>query len=100
MSVALTVVNIALIVGSAMWFIRTAEPDEMGHYADYDTWWRMELSVFMTVTSLVYAPAAIKVVIDNVKSARKRNMEPQEERISRTWHWIVAVVLVLIPGGI
>lgn len=100
-SVAFTVVNIALIVGSAMWFIRTAEPDEMGHYADYDTWWRMELSVFMAVTSLVYVPAAIKVVTDNVKSARKWIMEPQEgERRSQTWHWIVAVILVLIPANV
>jgi hypothetical protein len=55
----------------------------------------------MAVTSLVYAPAAIKVVTDNVKSARKRNMELQEgERRSQTWHWIVAVILVLIPANI
>jgi hypothetical protein len=55
----------------------------------------------MAVTSLVYAPAAIKVVIDNVKAARKRNMESQEdERTSRIWHWIVAVILVLIPANI
>ena len=100
-SVAFTVTNIALIAGSAMWFIRTGEPDEMGHYADYDTWWRMELSVFMAVTSLVYVPAAIKVVTDNVKSAIKRIMEPQEgERRSQTWHWIVAVILVLIPANV
>ena len=101
LSVAFTVVNIALIVGSAMWFIRTGEPDEMGHYADYDTWWRTELLVFMAVTSLVYAPAAIKVVINNVKAARKRNMELQEdERTSQTWHWIVVVILVLIPANV
>ena len=100
-SVAFTVVNIALIVGGAMWFIRTAEPDEKGLYADYDMWWRMELLVFMAVTSFVYAPAALNVIIANVKSARKQNIEPQEdERTSRTWHWIVAVILVLIPANI
>lgn len=100
-AVAFTVVNIALIVGSAMWFIRTGEPDEQGLYADFDTWWRTELSVFMAVTSLVYVPAAIKVVIGNVKYARMLNMESQkDESASRTWHWIVAVILVLIPANI
>lgn len=101
LSVAFTVTNIALIVGSAMWFIRTGEPDEKGLYADFDTWWRMELSVFMAVTSLVYVPAAIKVVIGNVKYARMLNRETQkDERASRIWHWIVAVILVLIPANI
>ena len=100
-SVAFTVTNIALIAGSAMWFIRTGEPDEQGLYADFDTWWRTELSVFMAVTSLVYVPAAIKVVIGNVKYARMLNMESQkDESASRTWHWIVAVILVLIPANI
>lgn len=100
-SVAFTVTNIALIAGSAMWFIRTGEPDEQGLYADFDTWWRMELLVFMAVTSLVYVPAALKVVIGNVKSAKELSIEPQkDERTSRTWHWIVAVILVLIPANI
>lgn len=100
-SVAFTVTNIALIAGSAMWFIRTGEPDEQGLYADFDTWWRMELLVFMAVTSLVYVPAALKVVIGNVKSAKELSIEPQkDERASRTWHWIVAVILVLIPANI
>lgn len=101
LSVAFTVVNIALIVGSAMWFIRTGEPDEKGLYADFDTWWRMELLAFMAVTSLVYVPAALKVVIGNVKYARMLSMESQkDERTSRIWHWIVAVILVLIPANI
>ena len=61
----------------------------------------MELSVFMAVTSLVYVPAAIKVITDNVKSARKRIMDPQEgERRSQIWQWIVAVILVLIPANV
>lgn len=101
LSVAFTVTNIALIVGSAMWFIRTGEPDEQGLYADFDTWWRTELLVFMAVTSLVYVPAAIKVVIGNVKYARMLNMETQkDERASRIWHWFVAIFLVLIPANI
>lgn len=101
LSVAFTVTNVALIVGSAMWFIRTGEPDEKGLYADFDTWWRMELLAFMAVTSLVYVPAAIKVVIGNVKYARMLNRETQkDERASRIWHWIVAVILVLIPANI
>lgn len=101
LSVAFTVTNVALIVGSAMWFIRTGEPDEKGLYADFDTWWRMELSVFMAVTSLVYVPAALKVVIGNVKYARMLNMEPQkDERASRIWHWFVAIFLVLIPVNV
>ena len=101
LSVAFTVTNVALIVGSAMWFIRTGEPDEKGLYADFDTWWRMELSVFMAVTSLVYVPAALKVVIGNVKYARMLNMEPQKyERASRIWHWFVAIFLVLIPVNV
>lgn len=101
LSVAFTVTNIALIVGSAMWFIRTGEPDEQGLYADFDTWWRMELLAFMAVTSLIYVPAALKVIIGNVKYARMLNMESQkDERTSRIWHWIVAVILVLIPANI
>lgn len=101
LSVAFTVTNIALIVGSAMWFIRTGEPDEQGLYADFDTWWRTELLVFMAVTSLVYVPAAIKVVIGNVKYARMLNRETQkDERASRIWHWFVAIFLVLIPANI
>ena len=101
LSVAFTVTNIALIVGSAMWFIRTGEPDEQGLYADFDTWWRTELLVFMAVTSLVYVPAALKVVIGNVKYARMLNRETQkDERASRIWHWFVAIFLVLIPANI
>ena len=101
LSVAFTVTNIALVVGSAMWFIRTGEPDEQGLYADFDTWWRTELLVFMAVTSLVYVPAAIKVVIGNVKYARMLNRETQkDERASRIWHWFVAIFLVLIPANI
>jgi hypothetical protein len=101
LSVAFTVTNIALIVGIAMWFIRTGEPDEKGFYADFDTWWRMELLAFMAVTSLVYVPAALKVILGNVKYTRMLNMEPQkDERASRIWHWFVAIFLVLIPVNV
>lgn len=101
LSVVFTVTNIALIIGSAMWFIRTGEPDEQGLYADFDTWWRTELLVFMAVTSLIYVPAALKVVICNVKYARMLNMEPQKDaKASRIWHWFVAIFLVLIPVNV
>lgn len=101
LSVAFTVVNIALILGSVIWYIRTGEPDEKGLYEDLDTWWRMELVVFMAVTSLVYVPVAIKMIISNVMHASYLGKEPQkDEGTSRIWHWIVAVIFVLIPANI
>ena len=62
-SVGYTISNIAMIIGASVWFIHTGEPDELGYYLDFDSWWRDLLMIFMFFVSFFYVPLSITVIV-------------------------------------
>ena len=89
-SVGFTVFNIAMIIGSAVWFIHTGEADEMGHYADFDSWWRDLLMIFMFCLSWFYVPFSIIVMV------RKNKWDRDIVRPEHWWYWVVAAIPFLL----
>lgn len=84
--VGFTVFNIAMIIGSIMWFIRTGEPDEMGLYADFDSWWRDLLMIIMALMSVVYVPVSLLVIL------MKDKWNHDVAKVEHSWYWFVAAI--------
>ena len=61
-SVGYIMCNIAIAIGAAAWFNLTGDPDEMGHYADFDNGRRHFLMMLMFFLSMYYVPHLISVI--------------------------------------
>lgn len=89
-SVGYTVSNIAMIVGASVWFIHTGEPDELGYYLDFDSWWRDLLMIFMFFVSCLYVPLSITVIV------RKNRWAREIVRPAHIWYWLVTAIPFLL----
>lgn len=89
-SVGYTVSNIAMIVGASVWFIHTGEPDELGYYLDFDSWWRDLLMIFMFFVSCCYVPLSITVIV------RKNRWAREIVKPEYIWYWFVTAIPFLL----
>lgn len=89
-SVGYTISNIAMIVGASVWFIHTGEPDELGYYLDFDSWWRDLLMIFMFFVSFFYVPLSITVIV------RKHRWDREIVKPEHIWYWFVTAIPFLL----
>ena len=93
-SVAFTVSNVALLIACTLMFIRTGEPDDHGHIANYEKWWNELLMIYVFLCANIYILSAIVAIIENYcknRDLRKGQYIPTNKPI-KTRYWIISVV--------
>lgn len=97
-SVFFTVFNIALVIGSTLWFIRTGVPDEKGLILNYDEWWRELLLYYVFFSSPFYILSSLAVIATNHcknRELRKGQCISVDKPIL-VWHWVVSAIPFLL----
>lgn len=92
LTVFCTIFNIALILGSTIWYLRTGAPDELGLYDDFDDWWRDLILIYVVFSSQVYIVMGLVLVIwDKCKLRKLKNQEGIMDDVKLpVWYWIVS----------
>lgn len=93
-SVAFTVSNVALLIACTLMFIRTGEPGDHGHIANYEKWWNELLMIYVFLCSHIYILAAIAAIIENFRKNRELRKGQYVLTYSpiKTRYWIISAV--------
>lgn len=97
-SVAFTVSNVALLIACTLMFIRTGEPGDHGHIANYEKWWNELLMIYVFLCSHIYILAAIAAIIENFRKNRELRAGqyiPVDKPIP-VWYWVVSAIPFLL----
>ena len=97
-SVAFTVSNVALLIASTLMFIRTGEPGDYGHIANYERWWNELLMIYVFLCANIYTLLAIVAIIENYnknRDLRKGQYVPTYKTI-KTRYWIISAIPFLL----
>ena len=93
-SVAFTVSNVALLIASTLMFIRTGEPGDYGHIANYERWWNELLMIYVFLCANIYILLAIVAIIENYRKNRelRKGQYVLTDRPIKAKHWVVSAI--------
>ena len=97
-SVVFTVLNIALVIGCTLWFIKTGEPDEKGLICEYDEWWRDLLLIYIVFSSPFYLLSSMGAIAFNYSKIRELRKEEYVYTCKpiKAKHWVVSAIPFLL----
>ena len=93
-SAAFTVSNVALLIACTLMFIRTEEPDDHGHIANYERWWNELLMIYVFLCANIYILLAIVAIIENYRKNRelRKGQYVLTDKPIKTKYWIISAV--------
>lgn len=93
-SVAFTVSNVALLIACTLIFIRTGEPGDYGHIANYERWWNELLMIYVFLCANVYILLAIVAIIENYRKNRelRKGQYVMTYKPIKVKHWLVSAI--------
>lgn len=93
-SVAFTVSNVALLIACTLMFIRTGEPGDHGHIANYERWWNELLMIYVFLCANIYIMSAIVAIVENYRKNRdlREGQYVPTYKPVKTRYWIISAV--------